>query len=217
MKRGLKYFWIVSIIVLLFILYVNIYGKYKFSSLVLAPVTQNYKMNAIMYIQDVLPSLTYKKVYQDCTRLFPRMKPDNSSAKNRLHAFVEKNGLIEQTFYGPAFLSYLQQVLGVRVVPSKVLPIEFRYYDVGSSMDWHRDSIVTRNNSGSPQIELVYTLENISDSMTEWIDDASGQVNKIVSSPNSIMITQGGSVLHQVTETTIGNRSILKVAYDIYQ
>jgi hypothetical protein len=83
-------------------------------------------------------------------------------------------------------------------------------------MNWHRDSIVTRNNSGSPQIELVYTLENISDSMTEWIDDVTGQVNKIVSSPNSIMITQGGSVLHQVTETTIGNRSILKVAYDVH-
>jgi len=213
MKRSLKYFWIVSIIVLLFILYISIYGKYKLSGLAPAP---NYKMNSIMYIQDVLPSRIHNKVHQDCTRLFPHLKPEKSSAKNRLHAFVEKNGLIEQTFYGPDFLSYLQQVLGVRVVPSKVLPIEFRYYDVGSSMNWHRDSIVTRNNSGSPQIELVYTLENISDSMTEWIDDVTGQVNKIVSSPNSIMITQGGSVLHQVTETTIGNRSILKVAYDVH-
>jgi hypothetical protein len=97
------------------------------------------------------------------------------------------------------------------VAPHPSLPIEYREYSHGSSMPWHRDTIVTNN--GTPQIELVFTIRNTSNSRTEWFSDKTRTTHRVHSEPNSVMITQGGSVMHQVTPLTSGERTIVKVAY----
>jgi hypothetical protein len=43
---------------------------------------------------------------------------------------------------------------------------KLRLVCVTSGMDWHRDDLLYTK----PQCELVLTLENDSDSYTEWID-----------------------------------------------
>ena len=172
-------------------------------------------LDKMIYKTNIFPSEKKLLIKQTCDALFPFLVPDNSSATNRQHVIIEKNSQIEQIFYGGEFLSYLEKILSFKVEPCKRLPIEFRYYGVGSKMKWHRDVNIYDYLYGHPQIELVYTISNISNSKTEWIDDATGVVHKIHSSPNSIMITQGGSVLHQVTPITIGDRTIIKVAYDV--
>ena len=43
-------------------------------------------------------------------------------------------------------------------------------------MDWHRDQIVNKNIDNCPQIEVVYTLHNYSDSTTQWINDKNGYI-----------------------------------------
>lgn len=172
-------------------------------------------LDKIIYLKSVLSNEQLLHLKIECLELFSKLVPEQNNITNRKHAIVNNNGPISNIFYGDAFISRLQNVLGFSVIPSKDLPIEFRYYDIGSSMKWHRDAIVTDNRNGTPQIEVVYTLHNISDSKTEWINDKNGQLNEIISEPNSIMITQGGSVLHQVTPVTSGNRAIIKIAYDV--
>mgnify|MGYP001804355112 CR=1 FL=1 len=51
-------------------------------------------------------------------------------------------------------------------------PVEFRVYPSGSFMDWHRDCLLYQ----TPQLEVVFCVENSSDSRTEWID-LSGEVH----------------------------------------
>ena len=66
-----------------------------------------------------------------------------------------------------------------------------------------------------PQIEIVFTLENTSDSKTLWIDDDTNEKHEIITKNNSIIITQENSAYHMVTPVTTGFRSIVKIAYDI--
>jgi len=80
-------------------------------------------------------------------------------------------------------------------------------------MNWHRDVRVTTQ--VAPQIEIVYTIENTSDSTTVWREDKTLKEHSIFTAPNSILITQGESVYHKVTPITKGYRSIIKVAYDV--
>ncbi len=81
-------------------------------------------------------------------------------------------------------------------------------------MLWHRD-LVDNVNKNCPQIEIVYTLENNSDSKTVWIDDDTNKMHDIITQNNSIIITQGNGASHMVTSVNTGYRSIIKIAYDI--
>jgi hypothetical protein len=56
-------------------------------------------------------------------------------------------------------------LVGQKVLPADV-PVEYRVYPVGSSMEWHQDVALYTE----PQYELVFTLENTSDSQTQWQD-----------------------------------------------
>ena len=79
-------------------------------------------------------------------------------------------------------------------------------------MNWHRDTILSPE---YPQIEIVFTLENNSDSTTEWLDDDTNEIHSIWTCPNSIVITQGGGVYHRVLPVQKGSRSIIKIAYNV--
>ena len=172
-------------------------------------------LQEILYIKDALSYDDFLKINKECLNIYPKLVPDNSIAKNRLHVIIPKNNIIEKIFYGNKFMNLLKNNIGLNVKPSKVLPIEFRYYIINSSMNWHRDQVITKNIYNCPQIEVVYTVHNTSDSKTEWVNDKNGYINEIYSFPNSIMITQGNSSFHRVTPITNGNRSIIKIAYDI--
>jgi hypothetical protein len=199
-------FWIISVVIFYFI-----FKNKKPKSI----VKKKCKLDKMIYLKNILSNEDYKTIKNECTLLLPYLVPDESIAINRCHVKIESNNPIYQFFYSKQFMSYLSDIVGMNVKSFTELPIEFRYYTIGSKMNWHRDSIISRNNRGCPQLEVVFTIHNTSNSKTEWIDDETGVVHITSSLPNSIMITQGGSVMHQVTETTIGNRSILKIGYNI--
>jgi hypothetical protein len=92
--------------------------------------------------------------------------------------------------------------------PSDV-PVEYRIYPFGGSIDWHRDVALYTE----PQFEIVCTIHNSSDSRTEWKDVDTGRRRGIRSEPNSVLIVQADSVVHRVTPITKGERSIVKFAY----
>ena len=63
--------------------------------------------------------------------------------------------------------------------------------------------------------EIVFTLENTSNSKTLWIDDDTNEKHEIITKNNSIIITQGNGAYHIVSPVTIVYRSIIKIVYDI--
>ena len=66
---------------------------------------------------------------------------------------------------------------------------KIRIYEKGGKMDWHRD-FVDKVSKNCPQIEIVFTLENTSDSKTVWINDDTNIMHDIITENNSIIITQ---------------------------
>jgi hypothetical protein len=88
-------------------------------------------------------------------------------------------------------------------------PVEYRVYGVGDWMGWHRDGVLPHMPVGDPQYECVLTLNNTSDSMFEWVDDA-GRVCGLKTVPNMLVVVRGGGVKHRVTRVTRGQRGTLK-------
>lgn len=185
---------------------------------------KNKPLTKILYKGSIFPPALFRRIQQECQQLHPFLKPDfRNAAKvttNRTHVLItDPNSGIVKTFYGPAFLKRLGKMTGFSLAPSALLPIEYRHYGIGSSMKWHRDSIVTQEQN--PQIEVVFTVHNNSDSTTEWIEEfkgekgGKGKKHVVQSQPNTIMVTQGNSVYHQVTPITHGERTIIKIAYDV--
>jgi len=168
----------------------------------------------VYFFRNVLSQEDYNIILEECNMLKSYVEEDYTEFVKRKTIVVDKNSYLNTIFFGDKFLNYLDKILGFRVKPSSNLPIEFRIYEKGGKMDWHRDYVdkVVKN---CPQIEIVFTLENTSDSKTLWIDDDTNKKYEIISQNNSIIITQGNGAYHMVTPVTTGYRSIVKIAYDI--
>ncbi len=197
----------IILIIIIIIFIVIIYCKNKIED-------KNCIIKKVYFFNNVLPLEEYYNILEESNKLKPYLSEDYFDNVKRKKVMVDKNTYINSIFYGDKFLNYLYKKLGFRVKPSTNLPIEFRIYEKDGKMDWHRDYVdkVVRN---CPQIEIVFTLENTSDSKTVWIDDETNKKNEIITQNNSIIITQGNGALHMVTPVTIGYRTIIKIAYDI--
>ena len=90
-------------------------------------------------------------------------------------------------------------------------PVELRLYKRGSSMEWHRDDVLY---APEPQCEVVLTLENSSDAVTEWAD-AEGELHSHWTPPNSALLVRAGEsgARHRVSELKRGERLILKMVF----
>ena len=175
---------------------------------------KNCIIKKVYFFTNVLPQEEYDNILKECKLLQPYLVEENTAIANRKTIVIDKNSYLNNIFYGVKFLNYLHKILGFKVKPSNNLPIEFRIYEKGGKMNWHRDYVdkVVKN---CPQIEIVFTLENTSDSKTVWIDDNTNIKHDIITENNSIIITQGNGAYHMVTPVFVGYRSIIKIAYDI--
>ena len=130
----------------------------------------------------------------------------DEKAIGRLMYTFPTNDPIYSLVYNPDFIQKMRQLTkNPNLVPALEVPIEYRKYLVGSSMDWHRDTQMLPDQN---QYECVITLTNTSDSVTlfEKLDS----IENISSDPNSIVIVRANGIRHKVTETTRGERTILK-------
>ena len=75
-------------------------------------------------------------------------------------------------------------------------------------MAWHRDEALF----AVPQLELVLTLRNSSDSCTEWVDGA-GEIARVETEANSLLAVRANGALHRVTPVRRGERDIVKVVF----
>ena len=174
-------------------------------------------IDKVYYYTNVLSNDDYIKIHNECVALkndLLRMELEDTEHAKRRILNVRKDSQLYDIFYGKQFIDFLNNKLHMKLKPSKLLPIDYRIYELGGRMNWHRDVIISDNNK-CPQIEIVFTLDNTSDSHTIWKEDNTDKIHEIRTESNSILITQGNSVYHKVLPITKGSRSIIKIAYEV--
>lgn len=157
----------------------------------------------VIYIPNFLDKQEYYKILDS-------IKKDNRPYD------INRNGLFKQTiidkritklFYSPKYIQKINHITGNKVMESKI-PIEYRIYQLHNGMEWHKDILLYKQ----PQYECVYTINNTSDSKTEYIDHNRNK-HSIWTEPNSLMIVRANGYYHHVKPVTKGEREILKLVY----
>ena len=167
----------------------------------------------VKYIKKFFSQNEFDKLKSECKKLDNLLvNEQNSVSPNRENVVIKSTHYIHNLVYSKKILDKFKNIIGFEIKPSKTIPVEYRRYRIGAKMNWHRDVIL---NKKCPQIETVFTIENESDSSTQWIDDSTKKLHSIQSIPNSCMILQGGGPKHRVTRINSGYRTIVKVAYDV--
>ena len=158
--------------------------------------------NNVIYIPDFLTNKEHNYIKQLNTdkegfifEKFRYIKPLNNPTINKI-------------FYSPQKIKRINKILKKKVFKSK-FPIEHRIYSEDSNgMDWHIDTLLY----DKPQYEAVYTINNESNSFTEWID-FDGRLHTQWTGPNSLLLVKAKGYKHHVSPTIDGERHILKLIY----
>ena len=173
-----------------------------------------YAKDGIVLVRDFLPATEHARVVAECRTLRAKAKAEaDSIAIGRLGHVIDGRSAAA-AFAALTAPSTLQKVSGIAAVDGRLelseYPVEFRLYRPGSGMEWHHDDELY----STPQCELVLTLENTSDSVTEWIN-AAGNLESIWTPPNSALLVRAGDggAKHRVQQLKRGERSIVKMVY----
>ena len=173
-----------------------------------------------LYVRNFFEKEDFEKIARACDDLRKHLKEEKRvCANSRLGVMVPEEDVVHQICCSEFAAEKLRELVlsdeekldakkRNALKPSDV-PVEYRIYPFGGSMDWHRDVALYTE----PQFEIVCTIHNSSDSRTEWKDVDTGRRRGIRSEPNSVLIVQADSVVHRVTPITKGERSIVKFAY----
>lgn len=147
-------------------------------------------------------------IRKECEVLRERVGAERRAcAHQRLGVMVPPENVVHRAFMNQRVADRVSELVGQTLFPADV-PVEYRVYPQGSAMDWHQDVALYVE----PQYELVFTLDNTSDSQTQWQDD-DGHRRGGWTEPNSIIMVRAENVVHRVTPINTGERSIIKFVY----
>ena len=156
----------------------------------------------VYYIEDFL---SYEE-YNYINNYFKNINNLKSEKFRLIKPIFDEN--IDNIFYSEKYINKIKNVINENIKKSD-FPIEFRIYPEGSSgMKCHKDTLLYEE----PQYEMVYTIENESDSYTNWYSYF-GWNNKIYTKPNSLIIVKAQGNIHCVSPVNKGFRKILKLIY----
>jgi len=160
------------------------------------------KKDEVYYIDNFLTNEEYNYI-KNYTRSIKNLK----SEKFRLIKPILENK-INNIFYSEKYINKIKEIINEDIKKSD-FPIEFRVYPTGSEgMECHKDTLLYEK----PQYEMVYTIENESDSYTNWYSYL-GWNNIIYTKPNSLIIVKAQENIHCVSPINKGYRTILKLIY----
>jgi hypothetical protein len=160
------------------------------------------KKDEVYYIDNFLTNEEYNYI-KNYTRSIKNLK----SEKFRLIKPILENK-INNIFYSEKYINKIKEIINEDIKKSD-FPIEFRVYPTGSEgMKCHKDTLLYEK----PQYEMVYTIENESDSYTNWYSYL-GWNNIIYTKPNSLIIVKAQENIHCVSPINNGYRTILKLIY----
>ena len=161
-----------------------------------------FKRDEVYYIENFLGDDEYNYI-KNYTRSVKNLKSENFRLVSPIS---DKN--ISDIFYSETNINKMKKLINNDIKKSN-FPIEFRVYPEGSSgMKCHKDTQLYQE----PQYEMVYTIENESDSYTNWYSYL-GWNNKLYTKPNSLIIVKAQENTHCVSPIKKGYRTILKLIY----
>jgi hypothetical protein len=180
--------------------------------LIIIVIVYEYNVNFFKYSYVYEKNIYSEKNFNDILLLCNSINTEDMvldpKAINRL-MYEFKPGIIESLLFNKKFIKKIRELTGnYNLYPCLDVPIEYRKYSIGSSMNWHSDTKILKDQY---QYECVLTLTNTSDSLT--IMNRILYNDEISSEPNSLMIVRAHGILHKVTETTKGERTILKFVF----
>jgi hypothetical protein len=166
-------------------------------------------LKGYIYEQNALSGSYFKKISQICGLIKKNEMTLDPKASGRLMYTFKNFDPIHKLIYNKPFIEKVRRITqNPNLVPCLEIPIEYRIYEKGSYMDWHKDTIMLPDQY---QYECVITISNTSDSRSLFNKD--GHIQAVSSEPNSIIIVQANGVMHKVEKTTTGERSILKLVF----
>ena len=161
-----------------------------------------FKKDEVYYIENFLTNKEYNYI-KNYTRSIRDLKHERYRL---IKPILDKK--INDIFYSEKYINKIKNNINSDIKKSN-FPIEFRVYPKGSEgMKCHKDTLLY----DKPQYEMVYTIENQSDSYTNWYSYF-GWNNKIYTKPNSLIIVKAQGNIHCVSPVNKGFRKILKLIY----
>ena len=160
------------------------------------------KRDEVYYIEDFLSKEDYDYIKNHVQNI-------NDMKNERFRYIKPINDInIQRIFYSENIINKIQSIIDNKIMKSN-FPIEYRIYPKGSEgMKCHKDTLLY----DEPQYEMVYTIENESDSYTNYFT-YTGRNKKIYTKPNSLIIVKAQENMHCVSPVNEGYRSILKLIY----
>ncbi len=169
-----------------------------------------FQRDGIAFVQGFLEPSIFERVAGDARKVRGNLRRAKQNlAEGRLGCVLDSRSGAYQLLQSEATCERLVRCTGQPLQPAD-FPIELRHYCTGGEMGWHRDDVLFE----PAQCEVVLTLENTSDSETEWID-AAGEVHSCWTPPNSAIIVRAGDAgaRHRVRMLRRGERTILKLVF----
>ena len=165
-----------------------------------------FSRDGLCIVEDFFDAATFAACRRSARR--PKdLKPEclESVAVGRLGCFLEPRDPVVVALSRPESIERLRKICGDERLEPADFPVELRRYPIGSSMGWHKDEVLYEE----PQLEVVLTLENTSDSHTRW-ERADGSVRGAWLPPNSLLLVKAEGATHGVTTVRRGDRLIAK-------
>jgi len=166
-----------------------------------------YKNKKIYYSTNFFEKFVHEKIKKDClefnSQLVDEDIPDNVKRKrfyidptHDIHKLLNSDEVKNK-------LGFSGYELSIDV------PVEYRVYGMGGHMNWHSDTQLY----DPEQYELIYTIDNTSDTTFNWKQPITGKIQSLEPKPNSILYVRANGAPHMVSEITDGFRYILKFVY----
>ena len=166
--------------------------------------------NNMIYEKHVFSKPDFETILRVCNSIPKNKMRLDEKASGRLMYTFNNSDPIHKLIYNKQFIEKVRSITrNPNLAPCLEIPIEYRIYEPGSYMDWHRDTKMLPDQN---QYECVITLTNNSDSKSLFCKSKKN-CKSISSEPNSIIIVQANGIMHKVTKTTRGRRTIIKLVF----
>lgn len=177
----------------------------------LVSLRQEFQEHGVAYIENFLTHEIFLDLKRETEVCMPELRPETlaSVAKGRLGMHLSPGNVIARILCGHDVCEYLRKLTASTLAASD-FPVEIRRYPLHSSMGWHCDEALYE----IPQIEAVFTIENTSDSETQWERQGGAIVSRSMQ-PNSLLLIKAEGPKHCVTPVTRGDRVIAKICYTL--
>lgn len=169
----------------------------------------DFDVHGVAHIENFLSPRVFRELQREARGFVAQLQPETveAVAKGRWGMYLSPGSTTSRVLRSADVRDALRRVTG-RDLEASDFPVELRRYPLHSSMDWHHDEPIYEE----PQVELVYTLDNDTDSETQW-ETRDGRIVSRFMRPNSLLVVEADGVKHRVTPVTRGNRMIVKFAY----